>query len=925
MELLLILFGLWGLFVICAPFGIWNAKARITTLEERIENLSKQLIRLQKTQHDETHAYASKKTQYAEKKMAQPEEAIKKSSAPVDYKKYEAEFDFDMQEQSNSDVALPPEKAYVPEIELTSPPTESIEYVSDHAPEPAVPVYDAEPILPDWVKSWFTGGRLFVTVGIVLLFIGAAMLFKYVAHFIEVPIELRFMGVALAALGMIAFGRKVMPARWDYGLYLQGGGLGLLFLTVFSAFKFYSLLSPTIAFALLVGIGGCTIWLSVVYNSLPLAVLALVGGFLAPILTSTGQGSHIALFSYYLLLNLVIFAIAWFKSWRVLNFTGFAFTFVIGLLWGGKYYTPEFYNSVQGFLIIYFLLYVGISILFASRSKPNVFMALDAASIFGVPLIGFTLQMALTHGFEYGIAISAAGLSVFYGVLSFFMRSTTNEGWQLLRRIYAAFAILFFSLAIPYAVDARTTSSLWAVEGACLMWMYAQSRNLWYVRGGFLLIGGSAIALLFNLHSQGEGQAFFNGFYMAGILVVFSAWFGARVLNNQVLEQESEPYFVMMLMAVLGLSGWFGMNIAEITSMMLPSMVSNPLEILILPWLVFVALSSFLFFRLQKYTEIPLWEYPIHAVIFAILGAVFLQSVLTSPYHPLAGDGYWAWPLVFGVYYFGWLKTEHTSIQDKYHFLAGAMLVLLSGFELDYRLYISYADIPIATEQILSGYRLSGWLLASCAGITLTLIKPEWCAWPVLERKSIYQTLGKFLWIWSLIIATLTCLDSSTATLSGYIPNLVDLVLILSAIILTLGFLHLNKSSDTYRIFQGLLVIGLIGIFNCLLLRLTSHMLQIPYLSPEMFASATVQTTLTITWTLLSMTTMIGSSKLGIRSTWFLGAGLLGIVIIKLFVVDLAGVGTLARIISFIGVGLLTVSMGYFSPIPPKEESLRKA
>ena len=73
------------------------------------------------------------------------------------------------------------------------------------------------------------------------------------------------------------------------------------------------------------------------------------------------------------------------------------------------------------------------------------------------------------------------------------------------------------------------------------------------------------------------------------------------------------------------------------------------------------------------------------------------------------------------------------------------------------------------------------------------------------------------------------------------------------------------------------------------------------------------------------MTTMIGSSKLGIRSTWFLGAGLLGIVIIKLFVVDLAGVGTLARIISFIGVGLLTVSMGYFSPIPPKEESLRKA
>ena len=48
-----------------------------------------------------------------------------------------------------------------------------------------------------------------------------------------------------------------------------------------------------------------------------------------------------------------------------------------------------------------------------------------------------------------------------------------------------------------------------------------------------------------------------------------------------------------------------------------------------------------------------------------------------------------------------------------------------------------------------------------------------------------------------------------------------------------------------------------------------------------------------------------------------MSAGLLGIVIAKLFLVDLSRVGTIERIISFVGVGLLTLVIGYFSPLPP--------
>ena len=50
---------------------------------------------------------------------------------------------------------------------------------------------------------------------------------------------------------------------------------------------------------------------------------------------------------------------------------------------------------------------------------------------------------------------------------------------------------------------------------------------------------------------------------------------------------------------------------------------------------------------------------------------------------------------------------------------------------------------------------------------------------------------------------------------------------------------------------------------------------------------------------------------------WFAGLSLLAVVIAKLFFVDLSTVGSIERIVSFIGVGLLMLVVGYYSPLPP--------
>ena len=46
----------------------------------------------------------------------------------------------------------------------------------------------------------------------------------------------------------------------------------------------------------------------------------------------------------------------------------------------------------------------------------------------------------------------------------------------------------------------------------------------------------------------------------------------------------------------------------------------------------------------------------------------------------------------------------------------------------------------------------------------------------------------------------------------------------------------------------------------------------------------------------------------------------MGVVLVKLLLIDLAQSGSLERIVSFTGVGLLMLLIGYFAPFPKKED-----
>ena len=268
-----------------------------------------------------------------------------------------------------------------------------------------------------FITNYFTGGNLLVRIGGIILFFGLAFLVKYAAEHSVLSMQSRLIFIAVAAIALMIVGWKLRDREGAYGQILQGLGIAMFYLVIYAASKFYAILSLDIAFALMLLVVVIGSVLAVMEDALPLALFSTAGGFLVPILTSSGEGSHLVLFSYYALLNLGIFVVAWYRSWRVLNVAGFLFTFVIATVWGVLRYSPELFSTTEPFLILYFLMYLTISILFTVKHPFKPLNFVDATLVFGLPLVAFPLQVNLVKTIEYGEAYSAMVLGTLYLLL----------------------------------------------------------------------------------------------------------------------------------------------------------------------------------------------------------------------------------------------------------------------------------------------------------------------------------------------------------------------------------------------------------------------------------------------------------------------------------------------------------------------------
>ncbi|MFT5096939.1 MAG: putative membrane protein [Psychrobacter okhotskensis] len=122
-----------------------------------------------------------------------------------------------------------------------------------------------------------------------------------------------------------------------------------------------------------------------------------------------------------------------------------------------------------------------------------------------------------------------------------------------------------------------------------------------------------------------------------------------------------------------------------------------------------------------------------------------------------------------------------------------------------------------------------------------------------------------------------------------------------------------------------LIILGLISfwLISSILIRTLHAFIDTPLWNSAQggaWQSEQVQTGLTMLWTLLALIATIIASRYWQRALWFMGIGLLGIVVLKLVLVDLSQTEAIWRVISFLGAGSLILLIGYLAPLPPAHE-----
>ncbi len=745
-------------------------------------------------------------------------------------------------------------------------------------------------------RDWFLRGNVPVKVGVIVSFFGIAFLLKYAVdrNLLVVPMWLRLVFAALFGLTLLAVGWRLRNKARVYALSLQGGGVGIVYLTVFAAFRLYGLLPPVPAFILLAAITIPAAWLAVVQDARAMAVLAFTGGFLAPVLTSTGQGSHVALFGYYLLLNVAILAVALFKSWRELNLVGFLFTFVIGTLWGYRYYRPAYFASTEPFLVAHFLLYTAAAVLFAWRQPRPRRGIVDSTLVFGTPIVVFALQAALLRGSDYGLAISAFLAAVLYGGLAWWLRRA-GAAMQLLAGSFAALGLGFATIAVPLAFDARWTTATWAMEGAALVWLTTRQPH-WLTRvAGVALIFLAGGAFAWDGWNADAGVAVVNGNVLSAVLLSLAGFFAARCLDP---SDRRQPGLLAPILFVWGMAWWLGGGLAEIDDRV-RSLYEYPVMI------VFFGVSAIVLGFVARRTGWTMAQFGTLALVPLL--ALTLDSANGHPFRSYAG---FAWILAAAAHLYVLRPFQAGTLTGMWH--AGGVLLAALVLTLQLQWVIG---VTTWTNTAIS-LMLSGLVLVCCYGDRLF-------RWPLAAERVGYVTAAGLLAGVNLAFNVVFGVESGGDPLPlAYLPlvNPYDIAMMVALGVAVLWSREAGAIWKEMPVRPIALVLAVVAL--CLstlaLVRAVHHLADIPWRLFSLANSVEVQAALSLYWSLLGFAGMVLGARRRWRQVWFAGAALMTVVVAKLFLVDLGNSGTLARIVSFIGVGASLLVVGYFAPVPPR-------
>ena len=290
-------------------------------------------------------------------------------------------------------------------IEVTPPPLpDAVPPPPEPAPAP-IETSAPPPPLPEPALETQFGLNWLNRVAIITLLFGVAFFFKYAADNQWIGPGMRVaLGIAAATFSLFIGEWMSLRNQKVFAQGMTGLGLALLYLSFYATFGFYHLLPQSVAFVLMalttLAAGG----LALHYSSPAVAVLGLLGGYLTPLLLSTGEDHPWVLFGYVFLLNLGGLSLVRARRWLPLEYLCMVATYLLYAGWASQWLADDTRPVATVFAIMFYTQFAAGSI---SRAVWTVVQFLAGAApvvIWRDPAQALPLVVLFAAG---GLAVAA--------------------------------------------------------------------------------------------------------------------------------------------------------------------------------------------------------------------------------------------------------------------------------------------------------------------------------------------------------------------------------------------------------------------------------------------------------------------------------------------------------------------------------------
>jgi len=755
--------------------------------------------------------------------------------------------------------------------------SESKETVEENKPEE----------MPEWQE--FLHGLLFrgnpiAKIAIIILIFGVGFAIKLAALKGLFPLELRLILVALGGLVMTLVGIRIREKERTYAKILMGGGLTIVYLTFFGAGRFWELLPNSLSLSLMIGCMICATGLAYFIKSQSMAILSFSGGYIAPLLISTGSHDHVQLFTLYLLFNLAILFLSKKHNWRWLTVFGFFCTYVLGAVWGFSDYQHSDFASVEPFLIANWLIYL-LAGHFLSLNRSKVIVSL----ILGPTLASFGLQSLMLKDYPLWMASACFIAALAHAAICFWLHR--NQRLGLLKEFNGHIAAGLMTISIPLALSERWTSAAWSVEAVALVWIGLRTQRWILKASGIGLLIASGVSLGLDWPSEVVPQT------TGSILIAFSSLCCARLLHKTKLLLHDALSWYSFLWA----SAWWWIGIIVLSAEIFIHEIEG--------WILLGCLSAFVAHAIglkwKSWSFLSIWGFAL--LLFGILTfSATIKFVVLSP-------------VIFIVTLTFWTLTRWRENEKRLHGFFNLLLIVFYGVMLSFWLDHFLPDSLAETDWII-------WLYPAVFGFLFipSLFSRSIPPWSAIRSHRVMVGILYLapVGIWFFILSLINAGDFAPLP---YVPilNPGELLLIGFTAIIWIWALRPKQNHEMLQVITTGSILLAFSFSLGLVSRFAHHYWSIPWSFDDMFQSSKWQALLAIEWTLFGIAGLISGSIRQSRSLWIAGAAVTGLVVLKLFLIDLSFSGTGPRVITFLAVGLLLLIVGYKAPFPtlPEEEA----